>query len=694
MPKENLTIERKPVEKKEDTIESLLQKGKSLNLTDTQIDRLKRELKDEFEFIKQERDEEKFDKFLEAMDNQKKGKMPRNPNRAYNLDSGLTRVKGSDIVRSIVDAILNVEPMVAVSPRPGYAQKAGVEICESQEQFIDYALEEKIPIRKPIRLAADSAVHKRVGITKWVHKVLKEKRIKTETFKGTPEIVGQDPRTGQPIVKNKGLEDFLLAYNDEVKKDPDKHKWIIDALTAGKEISFDAEYDEVVYNDPYPVFVDNKNFYVRKSVEDYDDLCQTQFTGERVNFTYYKLKQLEKENKFINIDKLINDKDGKLKEKYAQEDYDVIECVYYFKLDEDDDEWVKIVCWMAEEDWEYLGGIYFPYTVLQCYYIPHYVVVGEGFYPECPAEMITDQHLAKNAILNHTLESTHKTNTITPIVEEDSTVAQQLNNNLWIDGLPLYAKPGEIDFLNKYMKPVDVNALLILANEVSRVASDIFGVSDLRSGKENPLDPRAPASKIAMLLNESGKDVRDYVLEFAKGFENDIYCMMMIYYEMGDDEQLYYENRYRDVTNQEPKKITKSAMIARTHIQSQAYSFDFNKVNAKKESVLFMNMFGKEPMVNRYYMLRKCMMKWGPEWRDGIDKILPNPKEHNAQMAQIAMQTTVKYMEQKVAESKVTGQAPKLNAKELLGFISQMQTMANADMETQADMAKQMEKKG
>ncbi|MCK4649245.1 hypothetical protein KAT51_06960, partial [bacterium] len=604
MPKEAVKIESKiKKEPKEELIESLLTKGKPLTLDDTDQKTLTKSIKEEFEAIKKERtdiDGEDYDDFLEAMDRQRKGRMPKTAGRAYNLDTGLTKIKCNDIIRTTIDALFGVDPKISVGPRPGFAKGAGTEVCNQQQEFLDYTLDEKIPLRKPLRLAASSATYKKVGMIKWIHKVRKEKRIGHEKYEGKPEIIGVNPQTGQPIIENKPLEEFLLSYGDVIEKDraknpgSKKYEWIIKRLSEGEKAEFDYEYDEVVYNDPFPQFIDNANFYVRKDTEGYLGLCEASLTVERVSFTYYQLRKLEKEHDFVNVNKLIYDsendeRNGDSRDGFASEKYDVLECVYYALLP-GDEEYTKVICWIAEEKMVYLGGIHYPYTVLDSYYVPHYVKCTDtGFYPEGVAEDITDMHLSKNAILNHTLESAQMANTITPITEKDSDVAKQFLENTWVNGMPLYGGK-DLDFLSNKMRPPDIGGLLILDQTLSRMAGEITGVSDLRSGKESPLDPNAPGNKTIALLHESGKDVKDYVDEFSQGFNIDAQVILKLYYEMGQDEQEYLEKRQRAVTGAEPKKINKAAMIARTSIQSQAMAYDFNKLNAKKED-LAMNAF-------------------------------------------------------------------------------------------------------
>lgn len=698
-------------EPKEEVIESLLSKGKPLKLDDEEQKKVVKAFKEEFEAIKTERmdiDGEDFDSFLASMDRQRKGQMPKTANRAYNLDTGLTKIKCSDIVRTTINAIFDVDPIISVNPRPGFAKGVGTKVCKEQQEFLDYVIDEKIPLRKSLRLAANSATYKKVGVIKWVHKVRKEKRIGHAKFEGKPEVIGINQQTGQPLIKNKALEDFMLNYGDMIRKEEErnpgskKYDWIINRLKEGKKVEFDYEYDDVVYNDPYPQFVDNKNFYVRKDTDGYWGLCEAQLIAERISFSYYQLKNLEKEYDFVNLDKLIydNEEDKKAdnkRENYATENYNIIECPFYVRLP-DEEEYTKVVLWIAEEKMVYLGGIYYPYTVLDSYYVPHYVkCTDNGFYQEGVAEDVTDTHLSKNAILNHTLEAAQMANTIVPIADKNSDIVKQFLNNTWINGMPLYGNAKDIDFLNNKIKLPDISGLLVLDQTLTRVASELTRVSDLRSGKETPLDPNAPGNKTAMLLQESGRGVKDYVDEFINGFNIDAQVILKLYYEMNQDEQEYLERRQKAVTGKEPKKISKASMIARTSIQSQAMAYDFNKINAKREDLAINQFLTNEMIVisnpeANYERIKIVMAGWSPKWKNAINKILPPLEEFKAQQAAIALQAVQQYVQVKIQESKMTGQPPNMVPEELIGMMSQMQALATMPAKQSQEIKKSQSK--
>ena len=222
-----------------------------LKLTETQKDRIGKEIQDELEATKEERDAEKLEPKWDDLDNQYEGKVTEDARRMFNLCRKITKVKVKRIVNKIMKAFMQSDPKYAVSPRPEFMRQGGQEICDKQSDFIDYKLD-NLPFRKPMGQTAHSAVLKGTGFLKVFHLIKREKRKREETYKGTPGKgkpfqVGVDPKTQQPIVlQNDGLAEFLRNWPDAPKDYPNRVKMLME----GKEMRFVATYTETTYNDP------------------------------------------------------------------------------------------------------------------------------------------------------------------------------------------------------------------------------------------------------------------------------------------------------------------------------------------------------------------------------------------------------------------------------------------------------------
>ena len=650
------------------------------------MERLKQEVFDAFEAIKKERKDAGLDEFFDAADNQYAGIMPRREGSQFNLDCGLTKIKIDDVVRTSVAAHFEVDPSISVKPRPGFTLEGGQEVTDAQEDFLDYALDELIPYKDAFRLASYSASKKRVGMIKWIHKIKTEKRSRTETYKPEMEQRGTDPQTQEPIMVNKGIENFTQTHKEEAEKNPEKYEWIVKDLMANKPVTLDVEYDEVTRNDPFPKFIDNKNFYVRVDCEGYEGLCEEELYIERESYTYYQLKKLEEDYEFINVDKLLfetadDEKENKKRDDAYTKKYDILVATYkFFEKKGDVDSERKIVAYFAEDRKAYLGGIYYPFTVIECVYVPHYIkMTGTGFYKESLTEDLTDVHLAQNAILNFTLEAAWIANIITPITEQGSDVDIQFQEKNWTHGIPINAKVDKVRFLNEFMKQPDVGSLMSLYAQLGRIGDDVSMLSSYRTGRESPLDPNAPASKTLALLQESGKGAKDYVTELSKGFSIDANCVLKMYYEISQGDQLYISRRAAKVTGKgDPfKKLSRAEMIAKTSIQSMAHTFDFDKMNSKKEDVAIYNILRTEPLVAQnpqavWTLLRNITKNWNQKWKNQVNQILPSLEELQQQKLQTAMQAVGLFVKGAVEQAKISGTPPEFDPEQLMGAIDQM----------------------
>lgn len=655
-----------------------------IDLSEDQKLRLSDEVFEEFDAIKKERETEGYDKDWRMLDNQYKGNLDENEDQQFNLHRHTTKVKVDTVVRYAKKAFMKSDPIYSVSPRPEFAHEAGTEVCEKQQDYLDFKLDHGgMPFRVPMGRVFHQAVLKDGGILKIVHEIRVEQRKREETYKGDPKFaMVVNPETGleeEVMVENKGLEDFMQAYPSAMTDYPSYVK----QLTEGKEINIVVEYDEIVYNDPMLKPVDPENFYIRLGVECYEDMGTTKLTVERESFLWWNLKKEEEKGRFEDVDELkYQYEDGKRLEKekdnYATDTYNILECVYYFKLDEEDEdgEEKKIVCWIEEESKKVLGAIYYPYYAVDCYYVPFFTSDKDaGFYKSGLGRFLTDNNIAENALMNFVLEGVWARNMITPITKEGSTVDEQFYDKTWMHGLPINAEPGDVDFLQKYMQQIDVPGVVTLLNTLVRNDDDVSGVSSYITGRESPLDPEAPAKKTLALLQQSGINIEEYIENLLPSFNKVAEIILAITHQMSKEGRKYHP-RAADVVGQDPFVLTRSEMVARTNIQSQAMAFNLDEANAKTENLALYQVIRQEPYVKRdpyavYELLKAIIKKWSPAWRNDVDKVLPSPDEIRKAEMQVAMQALVGYLQGEMMRAQESGQQPVFDLNQIVELIAQ-----------------------
>jgi hypothetical protein len=656
----------------------------SISLTPQQKERLVKEIFLEIDEIKKERDEDKLEAKWKALDAQYEGKLEEDDRRMFNLNQKVTKIKVNKVVNLIMQAYMKSDPKYSITPRPEFFKQGGEEVCEKQSDFIDDRLD-NLPFKEAEGLTVHSAVLKGTGVLKVVPELRTEKRKREERYEGKNEVVGADGQ-GKPVVRNKALEEFLTNWPDAQNKYPGYVK----QLSEGKTVEFIASYKETTYNDPYFKNVDLLNFYVRRATEGYEGLKVTRLTAERINYSWWDLKREERKGIFDNINELMfeegaADANGNKQKKeipnYQYETYDIFECVYYFKLNEEDEEETKIVCWIAEDRKIVIGARFYSLYTIDCYYVPHYISKKKsGFYQLGMGEDLTDSNLAEDYLLNFILEGAYIANMITPITKDDDVEAQFLEKR-WTHGIPIKAKQGDVDFLQKYMRPPDIAGLLQLNQYLKQADDDVTQVSSLMSGRESPLDPTAPASKTIELLRQSGIGIEDYILSIAPAFNEVGYIILGIYYQISKEGRKYKLNPERVVGTDPFATISRNELAARTNIQVMAYAFNFDKLNEKREDMGLFQMLRQELLIARnpeavYYILKQIIKGWSPKWRNSVNLILPPLEQFKREQTMLVLQGIDMYVKQKVADAQKMGIPTEFKVEELMPLISDLRAQS------------------
>jgi len=643
----------------------------TLELSQEQKDRLIKEIRAEKKAIQTERDQDQLEKKWDTLDNQYEGKAVEDDLAQFNLNRNITKVKIDNIVTACSEAFFESDPMFAVTARPEFG-KGNIEVCAKQQDFLDYKLD-NLPFIPELDLVFHSAAVKGTGWLEVYYDIKREDRRREESYEAKMEQV-QDP-DGQPIMVSRGLEEFLSNWPEAAQDYPGYVK----QLAEGKDIEFVANYKETIYNDPRPKYHDIKNVYVRLKTDGYEGLKTTRLIAVVENFTYWELKKEEEAGKFYDIDKLAEDKTGKRPENFETLDFDILKCTYYFRMDEKSDKEIKIVCWIHEEKKVVIGSTLYPHYAVACCYIPFYIKKKKtGIYQPGVAEDLTDSNLAENAILNMTLETAYIDNTVTPITDDPDVEAQFLEKR-FAHGIPIKAKIGSIDFLQKYMKPADIGGLLNLMQYLVLGDDQVSRVSSLMSGAESPFDPNAPARKTMALLQQSGRGVMDYVKHLLPSFNEIGYILLAMYFQMSKQGKAYAPRPERVVGDNPFATLERNEMVARTNIQAQAFAFVEDKVNEKVLDLSLYQTLRQEPLVAKnpnavHFLLKTLVEGWSKKWKNAALKVIPSMEDFKKLQLEAALNGVVLYANKVLEESKTTGVEPELNPEQLLAVVADLQS--------------------
>lgn len=648
--------------------------------SDEDKDRCLDEILKELDAIQAERDSINLEDKIDARENQYQGIMVEDSRLQFNLNRNITKPIVDRVANYIKQGYFKSDPVYSISPRPEYDKEGGRGVTERQQDFLDYKLD-NLPFRSPESKTILCAVKQGTGILKISHFINQKKKRREERYIGQLEPV-LDPTTHQPIIingqalmENKGLKEFLSNW-PEAERD---YPGLVQQLKDQKEISIIAEYQDIIYNDPRPQFIELKNFYVRLSCEGYDGLSEQKLIAERKNYSWWELQQEAKKNNFYDIDQLVQDDKDKTKNRqgYEEEVFEIFEFTYYFQEDKDSDkDPIRLVVWASKEKKVIIGSVLYPHD-FECY-VPHYIsAVNSGFYQPGLAEFTTDSHIAQSVLLNLLLGGVYIRNTITPVTK-DSEVINQFLEKRFSHGIPIEAKPGDIDFLQKYMSQIDVGGIMNTMQFMKQGDEEVVGSSSLMSGNETPFDPQAPASKTMALLKMAGISVDEYISCMTPAFNQIAYVFLQLYYQMSTEGRKYRIKPERVVGDNPFGEISRADMIARTNIQAQAYAYDFDKLQSKKEDFALWQILRADPVFNSnpesvYNLARILVKNWSQKWNNNVDKLLPNPQEVQKKQLQIAIQAVSMYIQMVIKNSQETGVALEFDPRQLIAMVIQMQ---------------------
>ena len=130
---------------------------------------------------------------------------------------------------------------------------------------------------------------------------------------------------------------------------------------------------------------------------------------------------------------------------------------------------------------------------------------------------------------------------------------------------------------------------------LNSMADNVLGASELRSGRETPHDPRAPAAKTALLLQQSSIRLDDFIFMFLQK-ENEILDMAKkLYYQFGSDKITFNVEEGSAVL---PKEIEKAKFNSEnTHLQLAITSLLDNPEFLKQQWEDFYMKYTGEPFL-------------------------------------------------------------------------------------------------
>ena len=150
-----------------------------------------------------------------------------------------------------------------------------------------------------------------------------------------------------------------------------------------------------------------------------------------------------------------------------------------------------------------------------------------------------------------------------------------------------------------------------------------------------------------------------------------------MYYQMNADGVKYRLKPEMVVGDNPFGMLGREDMVAKTSIQSQAFMFNFEKMNEKREDLALLQIIRQEPIFAQnpdavYYTLKSIVKNWSPKWRQNVDKIFPDQQQFKQAQMMMAVQAVDTYVKATVKNAQVTGVQLQFDPRMLMAAIQQM----------------------
>jgi len=449
----------------------------------------------------------------------------------------------------------------------------------------------------------------------------------------------KEPEKTWEVVTFNSIEEFTGRFPvpEAAGVSNEKYLEFIGKLQAGETLSLDIEFERLTIDRPDIDTQELKDIVVYPLTVSRQS--RTRFLGIRMYKRASELKWMEKQKIYDNVDEVIKTtpiksqdtiKDDQnriegITEPEETEDYELIHGRYLKDLDDDGIEEKYLVTYDVNSK-KYIQFDKYPFyhndDFLKLSWFKRRVkrIFGRGV-----AQMLGDMQMEASIQARQRINS--RSITDQPMFVFNESLKAQLDprrpENRFKPGGGWWVPEMKMD---KVAKPVEVakrdfGDSLNEESLLNSIADNVLGASELRSGRETPHDPRAPAAKTALLLQQSSIRLDDFINMFIQK-ENEILDMAKkLYYQFGAEKLTFNVEEGSKLTQKElSKSIFNSDSI---HLQLTITSLLDNPEFLKEQWEDFYAKYSGEPLLGAIPSVR---------WEILNEIILNRPETHGRQL--------------------------------------------------------------
>ena len=167
-------------------------------------------------------------------------------------------------------------------------------------------------------------------------------------------------------------------------------------------------------------------------------------------------------------------------------------------------------------------------------------------------------------------------------------------------------------------------------DRAQRYSEWISGVSVYSTGRESPMDPRAPASKALMLLQEANLRLSEYITNLHHSNMKTVYLVDMLYQQYRKGEVEYYQKEIRkdNEVKLEDVEISDKILLGNYRYIPHLSRITINKELERERNMQVLAMIKADPLI--WSNPEAQRLAWeillrsiGDEWEKNIDVFLP-----------------------------------------------------------------------
>jgi hypothetical protein len=541
-----------------------------------------------------------------------------------NLNHPMVRINVARAVARFMKAIFGRGKIMVA--RPGMEKQQ--QIVPRIETTIDFIMRTVIKIERTVRRLLKKVSKHGTAIAHpyWYE----EKQIVSDVkvYNGTKDL-------------EKFKEDFPTAKEGGMT--PEEYRGYVKDLEEDESIEVPIEYEDYKFRGVKVDLIDRRDFIIHKDVIELED---AKVMGQRLWQGWYDIAgrydngEYGEESGGQSLESLIDKLGGEEKKtdedkepEYKKQRLECVKGIYKYDVDKCGKREEELLISLVKDEKTGVKHLlrcqYYGFWHGRKFFIPFRIDESDTFDGEGFTEKLWDLNLYANAAHNQGVDRGILMNT--PFFKGQKGATGIEESRLELGKGIIYWLDNPDSFEQVAMQGAPLADVMTQEQMYERLAELTTGIPYYASGKESPTDPRAPAAKVAMLLQQQDIGVGDYIDSLDTGFSELAYQILGLYYEFGfkgDEEPVFMRELVGEKYHFQP--------LSREELKSKGIEFELRCSNAGMNDLVeeakwgeAMQLLMREPLIaqdeNRRLKLEKeYLTKMGLTISS---EILPDPAQ-------------------------------------------------------------------